>query len=257
MVHFSSWWAQIRWAGGSGCRSLTLFSCISPHMVWFKAGWKPAKFLFKFNLHMDEAFAADSPALRLTRWQLRALTQSESQPPPHVRWPTFSLNQCLVFSSGVSVGPRTSSVGERRVVLLLLPGQPQSRHRHGERGLLPFSSQQPSTRGAAGTGWVHCKPPTWLFVVSGAELMRLEFNYCFELFNFGTAGFGCCNEINFSARVFLYVCVGMTDVAYTYTVQSMCPWMQAKLIHSFFKPAYTARSNLYFKAHQPPWIYFI
>lgn len=49
-----------------------MISCISPHMVWFKAGWKPVKFPFKFNLHMDEAFAA----LRLTRWRLRALTQS-------------------------------------------------------------------------------------------------------------------------------------------------------------------------------------
>ena len=51
--------------------------------------------------------------------------------------------------SGVSVSSRTSNIRKRRVILLLLPGQPQPRHCHPNRGHLPLPRPQPSTHGAS------------------------------------------------------------------------------------------------------------
>lgn len=76
-----------------------------------------------------------------------------------LKWSTSTLSVVIFrFPSGVSVGPRTSSVRERRVLLLLLPGQPLSCHCHRHRGHLPFSWHQPSTHGASRTGWVRFNP---------------------------------------------------------------------------------------------------
>lgn len=60
----------------------------------------------------------------------------------------------VVFLSGVSVHPKTSSVRKRGVVLLLLPGQPHSCYHHRDRGHLPFSRHQQGAFGFSRTRWV-------------------------------------------------------------------------------------------------------
>lgn len=106
-------------------------------------------------------------------------------------WSVRSLNQCFVFPQVFLSVPALPLLEKGESFSCSFQGS----HSPAVVTETGVSCQSPGTRRvpAVPPGHGECILPhlTWLFVVSAAELMRLEFSHCFELFNFRADGLGC------------------------------------------------------------------